>query len=204
MNRSSLRFTAVLFALIGTLFVGTARAEIQKDGPQVWPGKVVIGVDPLGVQVGFSDHYYAGGAAAGYAAYKLGLNVAGLLAQPGNLSIWLGGEFNIGGRGNLAQLEPGIFVRLSFERFLHIPLVPEVQAGFSFPINVPYGYDGTFVIGGFGFKVGGGVYYYLTKNIGLGGETHINLGGAFYHYGGVSYSGFAGYWDFLTGARFAF
>ena len=204
MKRSALRLTALIVTLVGTMLVGTARADIQKDGPQVWPGKINIGVDPLGVGVNFESAYNGLGSVAGYAAYKLGLNVAGLIAQPGNLSIWLGGEFNIGGRGNLAILEPGIFVRLTFEKFLHIPLVPEVQAGLSAPIYVPYGFDGSYVIGSFGAKFGGGVYYYLTKNIGLGAETHLFLGGAFYSAAGVSASGFSGYWDFLSGARFAF
>ena len=204
MKRSALGLAAVVVALVGTMLAGTAHAGIQKDGPEVWPGKVNIGVDPLGVSVNWEQYYNCVGCTGGYANYKLGLNVAGLIAQPGNLSIWLGGEFNLGGRGNLAVLEPGIFVRLTFEKFLHIPLVPEVQAGVAAPIYVPYGFDGTYVIGSFGAKFGGGVYYYLTKNIGLGAETHIFFGGAFYSAAGISASAFSGYWDFLSGARFAF
>jgi hypothetical protein len=204
-TRSALRLTAVVVALTASLAASPARAEIQKDGPEAWPGKIMLGVDPLGVQANFEDTY-GGLGAAGFASYKLGLNFAGLIASTSKLSIWLGGEFNIGGHADLALLEPGIFVRLTLEKLLRIPLVPEVQAGFSGPIYIPYGFPNSYVAGAFQFKVGGGVYYYLTRHIGLGAETHFAFGPGFVKNvvtGGLG-TGLSGYWDFLTGVRFAF
>jgi hypothetical protein len=202
-KRSAL--AAALVVLTASLVAGNARAEIQKDGPEAWPGRVMIGVDPLGVQANF-DQLYGGSPYSGYASYKFGFNVAGLIASTPKISIWLGGELNVGGYSHLAIVEPGIFVRITLEKLLRIPLVPEVQGGFSGGIYAPYSYADTFTAGAFEFKVGGGAYYYLTRHIGVGAETHFAFGPGFVKdtvTGNIG-TGFAGYWDFLTGARFAF
>jgi hypothetical protein len=60
-------------------------------------------------------------------------------------------------------------------------------------------YNGTG--GGAGFRFGGGLDYWLVKNVGLGAETNFTLGGVGYPGGG---SDFFGYWDFLLGVKFAF
>jgi hypothetical protein len=81
-----------------------------------------------------------------------------------------------------------------------------VTGGISFPINVFYNDQGNFTFGGFGVKVGGGVYYFVIKNLGVGGEMHFNFAGAFGTVtpGGPGFSGWLGYWDFLAGIKAAF
>jgi hypothetical protein len=111
---------------------------------------------------------------------------------------------NVGGRGNLAMIEPGIFVRLTLEKLiLKMPLVPMIDIGVSGPLFIPYGYNGAVVFGGFNVKVGAGIYYFLTKNVGLGVDTHFGFGPGFVKVGNALDVGFSGGWDFLFGARFA-
>jgi hypothetical protein len=167
-------------------------------------------VQPLGVQVGFDANGNT------LPIYKLNLDVSGRIAQTNALSIWLGGEFNIGGRANLALLEPGLFVTMTFEKLLHIPLVPFVRFGLSGGVDVYYTNQavvGPVIVGptfantttgNFWFKFGGGVHYFVTRNIGFGAETDFALGGLFYQNAGVNYSAFSGYWDLVTGMRFTF
>jgi hypothetical protein len=121
---------------------------------------------------------------------------------------------------NYALIEPGLVFQMTFERLLHIPLVPSVKVGFSGGIDSYYGggtcYDTNGVpfpcgqtsystAGDFWFKFGGGVHYFLTRNIGLGIETNFALGAHIWDAGnGRTDSGFRGYVDFLTGAVFTF
>lgn len=204
MKRLSLLLALPLFLALSS----TAHADIQKNVQQTWPGRVMLGVRPLGTSLAFTDSGFGNtGPFSGFGGrviYKLGLDVMGIIANPGKLTLWLGGEVNVGGRGNLALLEPGIFVALSFEKLLQIPLVPILRIGFSGPIYIPWGFNGATVFGGFDFKVGGGVYYFLTKNIGVGGELNFAFGPGFVSVNNVLGVGFNGYVDFLAGARFAF
>ncbi len=179
-----------------------AGAEIQKTGRQVFPGKMVLTLHPAGVQVGFING--GGGPTSGGVAYKLAIDIAGLLKdwQGPGVGLYLGGGFNYAftvanciGCGH--ELELWVFLRLQITR-LNIPLVPFVQAGVAGEILI-YGL-GAGVGGGAGFRLGGGMHYWLTKHIGLGFETNFNLGGV--GVGGAS--GFFGYWDFLLGMRAAF
>ncbi len=208
MKRLALLAVILVTSLGGMALPGVAQAEpIQKDGPEAWPGKVMIGVAPLGVSADFTNHYngYIGYAGDGYGSYKFGFNVAGIIADMQKLTIWLGGELNFGGRAYFAQVEPGIFVQFTLEKLLRIPLVPIITAGVSGPIFKPYGAGNPGLGGAFELKIGVGVYYFLTRHIGLGAETHLAFGPGFVDDGfGGHNTIFGGYFDFLAGAKFAF
>jgi hypothetical protein len=202
------RFAAVA-ALLLALVNRADAVEIQKSGAEQFPGKFMVGVNPVGLQLHFTDfgaYTTANTIVVGdRVIYKMNLQFAGLLKSFDKVSLWLGGEFNLGGRASLAMLEPGIFVQLTLEKLVtKIPLVPIIRAGFSGPIYVPYGFPGVPTSGAFEFKVGGGAYYFLTKNIGLGADTNFAFGPGFVKVNNVVGSAFAGYWDFSLGARFAF
>lgn len=198
-----------ILVVLSLFFAARANAEIQKSGPEVWPGKLMVGVRPLGMQLSFSDY---GAPVPGIiygigdrVIYKLGLDIAGIVASFSKVTLWLGGEVNVGGRGNFAFIEPGVFVQVSLEKLVQkFPLVPLIRAGVSGPISVPYGYTGATLYGAFQLKVGGGAYYFLTKNIGVGADINFGFGPGFAKYTGTLHTGFAGFWDFTAGARFAF
>jgi hypothetical protein len=181
-------------------FPGRAAAQVQTSGSENL-GKVLLGVHPLGVAVLFDENGNT------VAIYKLGLDVAGRIASTNALTFWLGGEFNIGGRAHFAQLEPGVFCIMTMEKLLHIPLVPELKFGLAGAADVTYGTPNaagqtvTNTTGNFFVKFGGGIHYFVTRNIGLGLDMDLALGAAF---DGNGNSAFAGYWDLLTGLRFAF
>jgi len=188
----------LISALTTVLLVGAApvRAEVQRNVEQVFPGRVIIGVHPLGVQVNNDASI----------RYKFAFDIAGLLGHPGRVGVWLGGGFNYaGGPGH--DLQPWFFVMLSFERFLHIPLVPTLRLGVG--TDVFYGNDGFYDAVSAAFKADFGLHYYLTRHIGIGLQTGITSGPVWKRdnprdpttplrvYGYAS-------WDFGVGARFAF
>jgi len=190
---------ATLIVLSVLLAAGAARAEIQKSGPEVWPGKVMLGVRPLGFAL------IDGGGPGFGAIYKVGLDFAGRLKEWSKASLWLGVEANVGARPNLATLEPGVFVTVTFEKLLKVPLVPLVSFGLSGPVYVPFGFRGAFAYGAFQAKLGGGVYYFITKNVGLGVDLHVGGGlGFFKDSVNRIYYAVQGTFDTLAGARFAF
>lgn len=167
--------------------------------PSLPTGRFLVDLHPLGLAVQFGN---GGGSLA---IYKLGLGFGGRIADLGKLTLWLGGEFNIGGRENYAALEPGVFVKLTFEKMMRIALMPFFKAGLAGGIDVFYADGGNnFTVGDLGVKLGGGVHYFVTRNIGLGVESDLFFGGRFGNTLGVSTSGFLGYWDFLAGAEFIF
>jgi hypothetical protein len=177
----------------------------QAQAGQEQLGKVLFDVQPVGVQISFDEHGNT------VAIYKANLDVSGRIAQTNALSIWLGGEFNVGGRANLAVLEPGLFLTLTMEKLLHVALVPFVRFGFVGGINIYYSNQPivgvTFTdttTGAFGFKFGGGLHYFFNPHVGVGAQTDIELGGAFYRNAGVVANAFQGYWDLVTGFRFTF
>ena len=203
---------ARLICLCLLVLPSLAHAEIQKNGPEEWPGKVMIGVRPLGAQLQFNQAWtlntnplYRYGV-TDYFMYKAAIDIAGIIASPSKVTIWLGGEINFGGRGNLALAEPGLFVQLTLEKLLKIPLVPMVRLGFAGDAYVPYGFPGATAAGAILFKFGAGVFYFLTKHVGLGLDTDFAVGAGMtkvFNSGSLSY-GFTGYWDLVLGARFAF
>jgi hypothetical protein len=180
-----------------------ASAEIL-HGQYTFPGKLQLGIRPLGAEVALVSCSGPGGFGCySIGTYKFGIDFSGKIWENPKLTLWLGGEFNLGGVANLAQIELGVFAMMTFEKLIpKIPLVPHAMAGLTFPINVLYGFPGggNFTTGGFGVKIGGGAYYYLIKMLGLGGEMHFAFAGAF----GNGGSAWAGFWDFLAGIRLSF
>jgi hypothetical protein len=182
-----------------------AAAEVQKSGKEVFPGKFQLGFKPLGVQVGFNSTAPSG--------YKLAMDFAGLVKDYSNgLGIWVGGGLNYA--AGLFQCYGGVvgcghnveiwaFVMLSLNMIEKIPLVPWVRAGLAGEALIfGNGVGGTTTGGGFGFRFGGGIDYWLLKFLALGVETNFTVGGAFGFVPG--FSGLYGTWDMLFGMRFAF
>ena len=195
-----IRSIAVLTMAAALFSAAPAHAEIQKSGPELFPGKLQLGVTVIGFQAGFANQTPSG--------YKLTADIAGLIASPGKLSLWLGGGMNyavgfygcyvVNGVSNCGgDLQLWAFVMLSFEKFLKIPLVPFARAGVGGDVIFYGNTAGAFVL-----RLGGGVHYYLLKWLGLGIETNFTFGPGFY--GGNAGTLFYGNWDFGLGARFAF
>jgi hypothetical protein len=193
--KAHVRMVVVAAALL--LGARTASAELY-HGTYQFPGRLMLGARPLGAQVFLRDF------ADRFSTYKFAIDFSGKIWDHPKLTLWLGGEFNLGGRENLAQIELGVFAMITFEKLLHIPLVPLAMAGICAPINVFYAGGNNFTLGGFGVKIGGGAYYFLIKQLGVGAETHFAFAGAFGGPAGTAISGWAGYWDFLMGVRVAF
>jgi len=186
--------------------------------PYHYPGRFQVGFHPLGAQIAFDGHSPGG--------YKLAADFAGHLHDVGKLGIWLGGGVNYTlGTYTYAfgnhDVQLWAFVMLTFERLLHIPLVPFARAGLAGDILVyspPGVVLGNPVAGGtggaFGVRFGAGVHYYVLPMLGVGGITNFTLGGGSYSAlpGCSSFvngnfqgcSAFYGNWDFMFGARFAF
>jgi hypothetical protein len=205
--------------LLGALTWGppARAANIQKSGPQVFPGKFQVGVHPVGFQVTFDDRSSGG--------YKFSADFSGLIKGFEKISLWLGGGvayahptyscfggLGVGfgrGRGCAHDLQAWVFVRLTLEKIMKIPLVPYVQAGIGGDILVYSGDIG----GGVPVRVGGGIHYWLLKNLGVGMETNFSMGPGIYPSavtvggcgaGSANCIGFFGNWDVGLGARFAF
>lgn len=180
---------------------GSARAvPPQTHGPELFPGKLQIGVTVVGFQAGFVSLATSG--------YKITSDVSGLIAplKPGGL--WLGGGINYTAgffgcsafNGCGGDLQLWAFAMLTLEKLMPFPLVPFVRAGLGGDVEF---YGGT--VGAFILRFGGGVHYYVFKWLGLGLETNFTLGPGFYgNAAGQSGTGFYGSWDFGLGARFAF
>jgi hypothetical protein len=192
-----IRSIAVLTTLAALLVAASpVRAEVQTKGPEVFPGKLQVGFHPIGFQAGFVDRTPSG--------YKLTADIAGLIASPGKLSLWLGGGVNYAA-GFYAcyvtdcggDLQIWAFVMLTFEKLIGIPLVPFARAGAGGDVLLYNAIAGAFVL-----RVGGGVHYYLLKWLGLGLETNFTFGPGFYPNGAGTR--FYGNWDVGLGARFAF
>jgi hypothetical protein len=197
----------------GLLAAAPARADtLQTSGPQIWPGKYLVGFNPFGLLVRF-DGISTGG-------YHMTADFAARIRELDRLTIWIGGglnyahpsyscKFNLTGCANDIQLWG--FVMLSFEKMLNIPLVPFVEGGLAVDI-LPYGVaSGTLTGGALSFRFGGGIYYWLLKHLGLGLESHIGLGPGFYPAAVINEGGpmgtnvsLFGDWGLVFGARAAF
>jgi hypothetical protein len=197
--------TLVLSSLVLLLLSSPARADVQTKGPEIFPGKLQVGVTVIGVQAGFANFDTSG--------YKLTSDFSGLIAPVKFGGIWLGGGINYtyglfgycGAPGTFngncgSDLTLWAFVMLTLEKIIPIPLVPFVRAGLGGDVLFYGATAGAFVL-----RFGGGVHYYLLKWLGVGIETNFSLGPGFY--GNVNAgtgTGFYGTWDFGIGARFAF
>lgn len=204
-----LAYALVLVVGLSSLQGSARAAEIQKSGSEQFPGKFAVGVYPLGWQVAFDSRSTGG--------YKFAADFAAVVKSMDKLSLWLGGGLTyahpsyscgaVGGCGHDIGFE--FFVRLTMEKLLRIPLVPYVQAGIGGDILA---YDSANIGGGVPIKLGGGVHYFILKNLGLGVYTNFAFGPGIYPVartvgcggGNSTCVGFLGYWDLGFGAQFAF
>jgi hypothetical protein len=186
---------AVAFAAWAAL-AATAHADgIQKSGMEQWPGKFQVGAHVLGGQFGFTGYEPSG--------LRFDFDFAGRLKDFSKFSLWLGGGFHYtaGGLYNFYvgfQHELGFwaFVEISLDKLItQIPLVPYVRAGLEGGL-LYYGAAGGF----FDLRILGGIHYWITKNIGLGGEMGISAGFGAY----PTLNTFYGVYTATLGARFAF
>jgi len=185
-------------ALCMLLCAAPALAQIQTQGEQVFPGKLMIGFHPLG---GSIDLRGDGG------RYKFTADIAGRLATAGPLGIYLGGGLNYGvlprATNTNHDVQVWAFVMLTMERLVKFPIVPFVQAGFGTDIFL---IDSAYDRGTFAIRLGAGAHYWITRNVGLGLETHFTFGPEFIANRGGRPAVTDGYgqWDILVGGRFAF
>jgi hypothetical protein len=192
-----MRNLAVLTIVAALFATAPAHAtEVQSKGPEVFPGKLQVGFHPIGFQAGFANRSPGG--------YKLTADIAGLIASPGKLSLWLGGGINYAAGFYSCYLtdcggdfQMWAFLMMTFEKMINIPLVPFARAGVGGDVLFYNAVAGAFVL-----RFGGGVHYYLFKWLGLGIETNFTFGPGFYPNGAGTL--FYGTWDFGLGARFAF
>jgi hypothetical protein len=203
---------ATLAVLLASSLVARAETTIQKSGPQEWPGKFQVGFHPFGVQVRF-DGLSTGG-------YHMDMDFSFRFLTLDKVALWAGAGFNwthpsyscgFNPTGCAYDLQLWGFLMFTFEKLMRIPLVPFAQAGVGVDI-LPYPTPtaGTQTGGALAFRIGGGVHYWIVKNVGLGAETHFAVGPGFYPSialgtapSGTNVSSY-GNWDFVLGARAAF
>lgn len=219
MSRTSI---ACLFALALALAPSVARADIQKSGPEVWPGKNDVSVH-LGFQTGLSSYGTGGGPPGGF---KLFLDYSFRFQDGGAYTLWLNFGVNLvvgGGCGATAgtnlfvcgtfssgdAVEPFAGVQLKFKT--PIPLVPYVKGNLIVD-TIFQRHCGEYGVA-VGARIGGGVKYFLTKMIGVGIDTGFSLGPAYYtgvsatcdvHNFFPSHTEFFATFDFGVGAEFVF
>jgi hypothetical protein len=207
------RALMVLALTAATSIGGAAHAEIQKWGPQVWPGRYQVGFHPFGAQVRF-DGLSTGG-------YHMDIDFSLRFVSFEKFAMWVGGGFNwahpsyscrpFNSTGCAHDFQLWAFLMITFEKLIRFPLVPFVQAGIGGDI-LPYTLtDGTTETGAaLAIRLGGGVHYWLIKNLGLGLESHFTAGPGFYPTRMIVGSGTGttvasyGNWDIVFGARAAF
>lgn len=204
------RFAAVLTLLVA--LAGTARAQVQAGVPEVFPSRHELTIN-TGFQAGFGGRYDNG-----VSGYKLSVEYAYQFQRIMWFDAMVGNVFGFGTadgvcantlhgncyRGGWAvELLAGLKLKWAVRS---IPLVIEM------PIQV--GVDGIYArnCGDNGasvpmFRTGGGVMYFLTRSIGVGGKIDFAGGPAFHGRGSVcgindSYTDFYGYFDFTFGAEF--
>ncbi len=158
-----------------------ARADIQKSGPEEWPGKNEVSAH-LGFQQGLTG-FYGGGSPSGFRLsadygfrfhrlmwldFGVALNLAGGSCDQS-------GQFcSYGAGGN--TIEPQAGLKLKWQT--PIPLVP--YAKFTAVLAGVYGRfcgDNGFAIGA---RAAGGAKYFLTNHIGVGLEFGFMLGPGFF------------------------
>lgn len=204
--------TALALALVvaASLFATRpAHAEIQTSTHQ-FTGKFLVGITPLGAQIRFDGTSVAG--------YKLQLDFSGKLKEMDKLTIWLGGGFNYtaGTYGFVFgnhDVQLWAFVMLTLEKLLKIPLVPFVRAGIGGDVLLyNASASGTLSGGAFAIRMGGGIHYYIIKQLGMGFETNFTFGPGFYPAavhgpcggGNTTCVNLYGNWDFGFGIRLHF
>jgi hypothetical protein len=169
-------------------------AAVQR-GPQSFPGRLQLGVHPLGFQVDTGLNGW----------YKFEFDFVGLLGHGGRTGVWLGGGLDYAVTRPLAHdVQPWLLVMLTFERMVRIPLVPLLKLGVG--TDLFFGNNGLYTAT-FAFRAVVGMHYWLTRNLGLGLETGFTFGPAFNDLDPparpVRVTGYAT-WDTVFGLRFAF
>lgn len=206
------RVTAVVAAFAAfTAVATTAHAEIQQGVPEVFPSKHDLSAH-LGFQAGFGGKFGS----------TSGLKLEGDYAYRFHPYIWfnaeVGNTFGFGSADGFCahsvagascyrggwDLELMAGIKLKFTT--KIPLVIEAPAlvGLEVLYNRDCGDNGAAVPV---LKTGGGVMYFLTKKIGVGGKIDVAFGPGFHGAGNIvcqntSYTDFFGYFDFMVGAEF--
>lgn len=212
MNRP-LKLVTLLAALATTVALAPRSAhaaDIQKSGPEEWPGKNEVSAH-VGFQAGLNN-YLGGGTPSGFKLvldYSYRFHELVWLNFGANLVFGGGGcdAFgNCGFAGNGNTAEPYAGVKLKWKT--PIPLVPYAKADIIFAgIYNRYCGDNGFA---FGLRVAGGVKYFLLKWLGLGVELGFTGGPAFYEGTGncsfqyKSHTEFYAAFDFVIGAEFIF
>jgi hypothetical protein len=187
---------SLVVAVMAALATPAAADGIQKSGMEQWPGKFQVGAHIIGGQFGFTGFEPSG--------WRLDFDFAGRLKDFDKFSLWLGGGLHytagggfygrFGGFSNEAGL--WVFVEISLDKLItQIPLVPYVRAGLEGGL-LYYASAGGF----FDLRIESGIHYWLTKNVGLGGEMSIGVGFGAYPW----YNSFYGVYTATLGARFAF
>ena len=221
---------AAFAILVSALAASTAQAQIQKKGPEVWPGP-----NELSLHIGFQNPLVGydlnglGGLGGPPSGFQIKFDYAYRFSNPGRYSVWfdigfssvvggcsvglvgpLGGySYSCGGN----SFEPGAGIKIKWRT--PIPLVPyfKATANFAGIFNRYCGESGFGVV----VKPAGGVKYFLTKNIGVGIETGFTFGPVWYggtpssnapcndHYWGIpSHGEFYGAIDFTAGGEYVF
>ena len=187
---------------------------------EVWPGKIQVAFHPAGFQI-----TYGGGAFSPTAWYRVSADFSYLvmtLAQ--NFDLWVGAQLayavasesfsipskdctqenpncmnmtTIQTQGSISsELQISPFAMLTLNLF-RIPLVPFVRVGAALDLFIGNGNNG-----GGGLRLGGGVGYWILKNLAVSLETDFEFGvrGS----DTVLGSAFYGAWNFGLGARAGF
>jgi hypothetical protein len=181
------RIPLLLLLLIAT----PSLAGVQR-GQQVF-NKIQIGLHPLGFQVD-------SGGPNGW--YKFAFDFSGRLGGQ-RVSVWLGGGLNYAFTGGPNHdVQPWMFIMLTFERLINIPLVPLLQFGLGSDVFIDR--NGNVQTASLAFRVGVGFHYWLTRNVGVGVENHFTAGPQFDpNFNPTRVYGY-GTWDMVFGVRFAF
>ncbi len=203
-----MRFAAVVLAL-SLLGVAHAHGDVQRSGPEVWPGKHELSAN-LGYQIGF-------GQAVGDTS---GMKLSGEYAYRFHPFVWFDAQLNqtfgLGARDGLCakditkicyrggwatQFAAG--VKLKF--VTRIPLVIEVPIllGITGLYARECGDDSVAVPVA---RFGGGIKYFLKPRIAVGASVNFDMGPAFHDStsckAGGRFTDFYGSFDFQVGAEF--
>ncbi len=202
-----MRIVALLVAVLA--LQGAARAEIQKDVPEVWPSKHELSAH-LGYHLGFG----------GQVGDASGMKLMGEYAYRFQRVMWFDVQvnqvFGFGARDGACLQNPAALcyrggwstqfaagIKLKFTT--KIPLVIEVPLllGVVGQYNRECGDNGAAIPVA---RVGAGLKYFIKPRIGLGAAVNFDAGPAFHDStackGGGRYTDFYGAFDFLLGAEF--
>lgn len=176
-NRGMRTHALVLVAALAV--APRARADIQKNGPEEWPGKNEISAH-TGFQQGLTGFTYGGTTTGFRLMAEYGFRFHRLMWLNFGANLVVGGACDDKGHCGYAAggsaIEPQAGLKIKWQP--PIPLVPYVK--FAAVVPIIWGRfcgDNGFAIGG---RVAGGAKYFLTKNIGVGVEFGFMVGPGFF------------------------